>query len=281
MTEALFTPATATDPLEADWPEFLPDHLSPSQMGEYLMCPEKYRLARIVKLPQRSNVKLVIGTADTRANAANMQQVIDTEEMLSVSDVQDAASDAFAARVEEDGGEGEVDWEDTKPGDALDKAVLVSTVYRQTVAPQVRPVAVEQPIEFAVEGAPLVIGYADVVEAAQTIEKKTAASLTRTIQPWWMPQGIVYAAALQQPVAFHVTTKAVSPKVTTPETDEGLLQPVEAARASALVGSVADALRSLAETKGPEKPWPGHGLTHGWACQLCPFKEAGCAWWQS
>ena len=271
---------TEEPPRPSDWPEPLPPHLSPSQVSDFLLCPEEYRLKRLVGLPTRPNVKLIVGHADTKANERNMRAKIDTGDMLSVEAVGDAAADAFRERVESDGGEGEVDWEDQTPGVALDKAVQVATVYRETVAPTVAPVAVEQRVELQVAGAPLVYGYADVVEAHQAIEKKTAATLTRVIQPQWRPAVLLYAAALERPVAVHVTTKAVQPKVTTPETDGGLFQPVEAERAARLVQDVAESLRTLVATRGPDESWPVHGLTHVWKCGLCDFRENGCWAWK-
>lgn len=273
-----FLPLPAVE--ATDWPRELPQHLSPSQVSDFLLCPEKYRLARVMRLPQRSNVNLVIGTADTRANEANMRQVIESGEMLDVEQVQDAASDAFIARVDEDGGASEVDWQDTKPADARDKAVLVAATYRETTAGLVVPIAVEQKIDYRVDGAPPVVGYLDVEQADTVIEKKTAGSLTRVIQPHWRPQALIYAAAAGKPVGFHVTTKAATPKVTTPDTDAGLEQPVEPYRAARLVGMVADGLRDLVASRGPDGLWPGNGLTHPWACQLCAFKANGCAYWK-
>lgn len=276
-----FLDTLTEEPAVLDWPDVLSPHLSPAQVGDYLLCEEKYRLSRIKKLPQRSNAKLVIGTADTEANAANMRSVIDTREMLSLGDVEIRAAEAFDNRVESEGGSKEVDWEDATEGAAKDKAIQVAGVYRETVAPSVKPIAVEQPISFEVAGAPPTIGRADVVEERQVVEKKTAASLTRQIQPWWKPQALIYAAALNRPVAFHVTTKAAAPKVTTPETDEYLLQPVERLQAEAVVGSVADGLRMQVATLGPDEPWAPSGLTHGWACKLCAYRTSGaCVYWR-
>ena len=52
---------------------------------------------------------------------------------------------------------------------------------------------------------------------------------------------------------------------------------LEAHRTEILVGQAMKEVEHFYATYGPDQLWPGHGLSHPWACSYCGW-ESVCGW---
>jgi len=195
------------------------DHLSASQLNMFLRCPMQYRFRYIEGLRRPPLGKWIQGGAVHEALAHNYEQKIKSHEDLKCSDVVGFMAAAFEARVKK---EGEVDWEETLPGDLLDQGLLVTQKYQKVWAPSVQPIAVEleQRIQFG-EGFPDLLGYIDLInDSGLIIDHKVVARRT--------PQGdannavqlscygmmrSVATGVEDQELAFDCLVKTKTPKV--------------------------------------------------------------------
>ncbi len=188
------------------------NHLSASAIEMFLRCPQQwaYRYMEDLKIPP--SVSLVQGTSVHAAAEHNYAYKVETHEDLPADEVLDVARDAFKER------EPEVeDWEDEKPGAALDVTVGLARVYHAELAPQVQPVSVER--EFVLEHdrwlIPL-LGYMDVEDERRVIDIKTAGKRKTQADLDTSLQGGIYLLAREQeglPAAmeWHVAVKTKEP----------------------------------------------------------------------
>jgi hypothetical protein len=275
-------------PAERDWPTELKAHLSPSQIRMYATCPEQYRKVYVLGERQRPGAALVWGSADHYAHEQNFVQKIESHEDLSEADVTLAFAEGFDQRVEQDGGEAEVEWGDDKPGDLKDRGVALVAAYHRQVSPSVQPVAVERSFQVTLPGVPVpIFGRVDIQTADRVIEGKTAAAKKTKPEPQWRLQGEMYQIESGLPVEWHVKTKAKTPGCYTAETDAGLWLPLNERRTDATIVRVQKLvaqLLAMLDTYGPNEPWPTGAPDYGWSCQFCgwgPTHAGSCAWWAS
>lgn len=136
-------------------------HISPSQINLILDCSAKYMFRYIfgIRPPMRSFAAR--GKAVHRGLEYNYRQKIETHEDLPLSEVQDAASDAFDSML------AEVQWdEDEDPGKFKDQTIELVSFYHQEVAPTIQPVMVEQPVLLEIPETEFVIkGIIDLVDS--------------------------------------------------------------------------------------------------------------------
>lgn len=123
-------------------------HVSPSALDTYLRCGEQYRRRYIngEKIPP--GVALVKGASVHRAAETNYRQKIETHADLPVPDLQEAAAAAVGDMVTRDGlflapdetarGMAKV------RGEIIDRAVVLTGLFAQRVAPTVQPALVEE-----------------------------------------------------------------------------------------------------------------------------------------
>ena len=258
------------------------DHLSASSIGTFARCPEQFRRRYLLGLKERPGAALIWGAADDFAHTTNFTQKIDSHEDLSADDVKLAFAEGFDRSVERDGGAGEVDWGETKPGDLKDAGVRLVEVYHRSVSPKVQPLAVQRKFSYAIEGVPVpIIGYIDLEQAESLNEWKVVSRAEKQPKPQWRTQGRLYQAATGKPLAWHLKARTKTPAVYTPETAPGLYLPFSAQAIAAteerIRGIVATLLHFLA-TYGPDEPWPSSAPGYGWACGFCAWRS-DCAWW--
>jgi hypothetical protein len=261
----------------------LPDHISASQVGMMLRCPEQYRQHYVLGRRERPGSALVWGTADHAAIAVSLEQKIETHEDLPTSDVQDAFVDALDKAVDDAGGPSEVDWQEDA-ADIRDKGTALVAVYHETVSPRIQPVGVEEPFKMVglFDGALPVVGRIDVETADSVIDRKTANRAESTPKPQWTSQSLLYRVMTSKPMEWHLSVKPgkSAGRVVTPEEAPALLEPFSDGL-DAIVSRRFGNARSLAEhymaTYGPDELWPD-GMDHAWACGFCGFRPE-CSWW--
>lgn len=273
----------APEATDLTWPDVFPEHLSASQLNLLQRCPEQWRRRYIHHERDGLNGALVWGGADHYAHEQNFRQKISSHEDIPVEELKEAFAAGFDKRVDEGGGESQVDWGDDTAAGLKDAGVMLAAAYHEQVSPSVQPIEVESKFDVRIPGLAVpVIGYIDVTKTDGAIERKTAKAKTTTVKPRWRIQGLIYQLASAQPVEWHVSVKTKTPSIYTPVTEPGLrLVDSRAALTERLVLNLAAQLVSLYETFGPDEPWPG-AITDDWACSYCGFGPRGsnnCAWW--
>ena len=268
---------------ETTWPESLPTHLSASQITMFQRCREQYRRRYILGEKERPGAALVWGSADHYAHEVNFAQKIESHTDLPLADVELAFAEGFDAAVERNGGESEVEWGKDKPGAMKDDGVKLVAAYHKLVSPKVQPTAVESEFSLEIPGVAVpVIGRIDLETAGPAIERKTAKRSSKTVDPKWRIQGLIYQLAHGKSVDWHLSIKSKVPNIVTPETEPGLTLPYVpgvARAAETLIAHTAAAILSDYSRLGPDEPWEG-AITHPWACVggFCGYKST-CFWW--
>lgn len=276
-------PAPFVAPRPADWPDPLPDLLSPSSITTFLTCPEQWRRVYLQHERSRSNGNLLIGRADSKARELDLGQKITTGINMPLETVKEIAGDTFDKEVESEGGINEVEWDTDKgetAGTAKDMAVGVAAAYRQQVAETVVPIAVEREVRVDVAGiVPGVRGYMDVEETPVVRENKTAAKrMTKPTGPQLI-QTLLYSAATGKPTSFDISVKKKQPEVVTAATEPGLLvhtNPEEVLqRLSRVTTTVVESIVGMLDQRGPDDPWLGTGAGQVVSpCGWCDFKAS-------
>lgn len=275
---SIFGPELAENPL---WPSGLPSRLSPSQITEFLTCPEKWRRSRLKNERAARSVALVIGTADSAARAADLSHKIETGVNLSDDDVRHIAAMEFGYDVDQAGGNSEIDWSekdtDWTPGAALDLTVNLASAYRQQVSLNLAPLAVEEHLEMSFEGiAPSVHGYLDVRTATEVREVKTSAVRRTKPLPDWSVQCELYCAATGLPARVDVAVKK-SLEIVTADAEPGLELHADgqaAVKLEARLRAVAGGILALYNQFGPDEPWPATGAVGMMSrCSICDHKR--------
>lgn len=286
--------AEETAALRAEWPEGLPPRFSASAMGMLIRCPEQYRQRYVLGLKRPPRSALIWGRADHAAISDHFQRQIDTGEGLSVVEVAERFVEHFDMEVEDNGGLTEIPWfgstsggyqaASKEAGRIKDAGAQLACIYREDVAPYVQPLAVEVEIEVVSPLWPIpVVGYVDVEETHNLIERKTANRKNTTPNPDWQWQGRIYQ--LGKPGKALTWHQSVKNEKNPERQSAGVLaaQEFDATmnmRTEMMVGQAMKAVEHYFSTYGPEAMWPGNGVVHPWACNFCGYRE-DCPWWMS
>jgi len=135
------------------------DYLSPSQIRQYLRCPQCYRFRYVDGLVAPISPTMLRGRAVHRGIEQNYIQKRDTHEDLPVEQVREVTAGAFEEDRED------VDWSKDDPGKALDSTVAMAELYHTEVAPTIQPASVEERVEIAFPGLDYeLVGVIDVVD---------------------------------------------------------------------------------------------------------------------
>jgi hypothetical protein len=279
----LLGPEAARAPRPQGWPAELREHLSASSLGTFLRCPEQFRRVYLLGQRARPGAALVWGSADHYAHEQNFAQKILSHTDIAKPEVELAFAEGFDRSIDEQGGEGEVDWGDDKPSALKDKGVKLVGVYHEQVSPRVQPTAVEKAVKLELEGVPVpVIGRVDIATETTLIEGKTAASKKREPEPQWRLQGALYQLATGLPLEWHVKTKTKLPAVYTPLEEPGL----RFVASKLLLDTTVERMRRVVASMlylyslyGADEPWPTAAPDYGWACGYCGFRPE-CVWWK-
>lgn len=148
------------------------EHLSPSSIGTFLNCQTQWYFRYVEGLKTPPAVALVAGSSVHKAAEANYTQKQESHEDLPVDELLDVTRDTFVK------GSSDIVWEleDTTPGEALDQTVGLTKVWRQDLAPQVQPTAVETWIRLEDPSWALpLVGVIDTETDELIVDLKTAA----------------------------------------------------------------------------------------------------------
>lgn len=269
--------------VEFVWPAELPPHLSWSQASTHETCPEQYRLSYVKRLKAPPKGYLVVGDADHKTVAQNMEQKIESHVDLPLSEIRER----YVATLDEIVNEtnGEVEWEAFETKAKAQKAGLeLVSAYHEVAAPRVQPVTVERRIEMVIPGVAVpLIGFVDIEEAGHGIERKTTGRKATVPQSQWEGQGLLYAWAIGKPIHYHVSTRTKTPAVYTPVEEPGLvLNRDESTDMLVLTWLRQKATQILLDymTYGPDEPWPTTRFRRQSACGWCGYRYAGkCVAW--
>ena len=270
-------------PPPAGWPDGLRAHLSASSLRMLGTCPEQFRRVYIKGERQRPGAALIWGGADHYAHEQNFRQKIESHVDIPEPEIELAFAEGFDQKVEQEGGEAEVDWGNDRPGDLKDKGVKLAVVYHRHVSPRVQPTSVEQAVSLELPGVIVpVVGRIDLKTVSTVIEQKTATAKKTKPEPQWRLQGALYQLASGLPVEWHVKTKTKVPGVYTPAEEPGLrlaASPLLLNATTLRVQRLVTSMIAMYATYGPDDPWPTGAPDYGWACDYCGFRPS-CAWWQ-
>ena len=255
------------------------EHVSASFAETMTRCPETARRVYVLGERQRPGAALIWGSADHAAHAVNFEQKVESWVDLPVSDVQDAFVDAVTAKVDEAGGEDEIEWGDETVAKVMDKGADLVATYHNEVSVSVQPIAVEQRLEVALPGVEVpVVAILDVETELNVIDRKTSARAEKKPKPQWGTQSMLYRALTGKPLDWHIVAK--TGKVLTPEDSDDLHEPYSDALAPLVAKKLQHALdlyNFCLTTYGPDEPWPD-AMSHPWACGFCGFRPT-CPWW--
>ncbi len=265
------------------WPtDILGDHTSASQLSKFDQCPEQWRQKYIKKQRERVGVPLIIGNADHAAYETAWRHKINTGTLPPLKDIEDMYRQKFDDAIEKNGGDSEIAWKDTKPGEAVDSGIGTLRAY-YPVAQRITPIALEAKFSYAPTSLPVpIIGYIDVETKDYTIERKRA---NRKPDRGEIPgkhriQGLVYRAVTRKPSHHHYSINTTKPYVITPAEHPTLEQsytPELPGMVEKYAGRILRTMHAFLTMYGPDEPWPG-ALEHPDACNWC-FHRPNCAWW--
>jgi PD-(D/E)XK nuclease superfamily len=279
-------PGTITQLADEAWLDGYIRHFSASGLRLLKVCPEAWRQRYILGKKERPGEALVLGSAVHDAVGFSHRQKIESHEDLPVKEVVEFFHDkAWPEAVAEDGGESEIRW-DNKPADVRRDGERVTQAYHTVVSPSVQPIAVERKIEFVVPGVPVpFIGYVDWEEELNCDDLKTGKQVQRKPDANWRTQGMIYTAATGKPTHFHSASRAKTPSIATPLTDEAMIVNLREAQRSTvetILLHYAMDVQTLFERHGPDEHWPTTGILMdykgGAACNFCGFRRNCPAW---
>ena len=149
--------------------------LSGSSLNTFLRCGKQWEFAYVKGIKRPPNVRMLVGLATHEAIEVDMRQKMDTSENLPIADVIDVYSTAF----DRDGAEVEIEA-DEPLGPAKDSGIELVKIHRDNVGAHIMPIAVEEQVQFEVNGIAY-SGYLDIVDEHGVIrDTKTSA---RKLEP--------------------------------------------------------------------------------------------------
>jgi len=121
--------------------------ITQSMLGMFLRCPHQFerRYLRGEIIPP--GIAARRGSATHRAAQINHEQKLHSQEDLSVDDLQDAARDHYVKQIKEEGvfiPKDKISEKEKLLAGGLDAAVRLTKLYRETLAPTIRPALVEE-----------------------------------------------------------------------------------------------------------------------------------------
>ena len=143
--------------------------LSASSVTTFLRCGQQWYFSYVAAIKSPPTLKQARGLAVHKAVEVNMRQKITSRADLSLDDVGDAyvtEYNALSVDVEEDRHE---------IGDYKDTGVALARLHTKVIAPEIQPVWVEQPVQFALNDIPF-SGQVDLLDEESRIrDTKTTA----------------------------------------------------------------------------------------------------------
>jgi len=131
------------------------DHLSPSQISMFSRCGEQYRRRYIEREIIPPGIALIVGGSVHKAAEHNNRQKVESKVDLRVDELRDVAATEFSTRLQIDGWRKESDDDDI--GKGKDRAILLTDIYAERIAPTIQPVLVEQAADIPLPDSPVVV----------------------------------------------------------------------------------------------------------------------------
>jgi hypothetical protein len=138
-----------------------------------MQCGEAFRRRYIEKEIIPPGVASVVGTATDKTVTRNLESKMDTQELLSIEEIQDLARDgldqAWRWGVTLDDEEIEKGVKKVK-GEATDKAIRLSVLHAKSKAPELRPTHVQRKWALELPGFPVdLVGTLDIQEGLESV----------------------------------------------------------------------------------------------------------------
>lgn len=122
--------------------------LSASSVTTFLRCGQQWAYAYVAGIKAPPSLRAIRGIAAHAAVEVDMRQKIASKVDIPINDMLDAYDTSWQAEAIN----GYTVINDEKPGEVKDKGYELVSLYRETVAPGIQPVLVEEPIQFAING---------------------------------------------------------------------------------------------------------------------------------
>lgn len=242
-------------------------YVSPSQLAMFARCGQQYRYRYLEGLVRPPGVALLVGRAVDESVTANLEARILGGEALAEQDAEAVAADAIAVAFSEEVDTGGI-AKAQAAATSCDQATALALLHHRRVAPKLRPIGVQERVEYAVRPGLALMGFIDVREVGRIRDTKTT-----TKAP---PRGIaersvqltVYAAAAgvtEVALDYLIAKKVPEAESITARRGPEDLEPV-LARAEALV--IARETGSFAPAD-PESWWCSKSWCGYW--DRCPY----------
>ena len=243
------------------------ERLSATSLATAIQCPEMFRQKYVLKTPEKNFGSRFVGSVDhevSRRLATLRMNGLTPEPDVISSIHKEAWNDTLTA-------DGEPDWRDEDPVKMAQISELMAHLYWEQVLQFAPVVATEERVEFKVAGVPTkIVGYVDIIEAAQIRERKTTAAKQTKPKAKWLLQGLIYQRATGLPVRWDIVTRQVTPQLYLCEDHEDLYLPWRDARyVDQMIADTAKRLNDLYAQYGSDQPWPTNGLMSDWLCSYC------------
>lgn len=188
-----------------------PDYISPSQAGMFLRCQQQWKYRYVDGIKSPPSAAMAFGSAfDSTANSVYSEKIL-TGETAPAND----CSDRFAAEWDKASANIQ-DWEEEQPGKLLDTGVALAGLWREDIAVNTQPTAVQVQANLEVDGIKIT-GVIDTVAEKEgkvvVHELKTKAkSITETDMVRSLQVPVYAHAAGTDTVQWDVCVKTKVPK---------------------------------------------------------------------
>jgi hypothetical protein len=169
--------------------------LSPSRINMFERCQLQYYYREIEGKKTPPGIALVIGGSVDKSASVDLQNKVDTGDLLPLDAVQTAARDhlenEWAGGVQNDGEDSE------DKGEVIDLTVRLATLHHEAVAPLRKPIAVQKAFGVQVSENVVLTGHIDVLEADAVCDTKTIKAKPSKIKGDHLIQTQLYAVGVK------------------------------------------------------------------------------------
>jgi hypothetical protein len=244
------------------------ERLSVTSLSTYLSCPVRFKRRYLLREYEPKSPALVIGSAAAQATAYAHGQVAAGHERPPVEET----LEEYVAAFERAASEEEVEWGETKPGEAKDLGARCVEAYETSLGPKARPAYVERCLEGTVEDVPL-IAYLDREDVDGTIADLKVRARRMAVEEARVDlQAGLYlllregAGEAAPKFTFEVVTKTRQP-----QTQEVVVERRDALSGAVVARQVAQ-LAELIEWSTERDIWP-YAAPGSFACRVCGFLD--------
>lgn len=238
-----------------------------------MTCPESFRRRYLLHERDGFGPERFLGDVDHRTIAAALEEkmmgrlwddkLLDSAFTYIWGDVLDHETDPV--------------WGDTSPEKAEKCLRQGVHLYWDEVGSKLAPVSVESKMEQTIPGIPVpLIGYLDIETADEIIDRKGPKQKLSSPKPPWVFQARCYQLMIPKPVAWHITTRQVTPQLSM---GESLTLPVgDPDRTVRILQRAWWEMQDSWARYGADEPWPLSGTLHPFMCGYCSYRSDCVAW---